>query len=260
MQKHSNASQTHTTSTSEPPVNRRYDHLRLYHDNLSFPQLYLSVYVSGPPEDTWGFSTWLGRAGCIKAESPEKSDFVIFSGGSDVNPDLYGEKPLPCTRFNLERDAADIELYRKCEAERIPMLGICRGAQFLWAMLGGKLYQDVDNHNDGEHEICYLPTKKKYTASSVHHQAVIPSGIPGLRLLGTSSVSMKRETAGNVSVGKASDFEIYTIVPKAIVGIQGHPEYAGFPNYSHLCIEIINDCILNNKNTRYESGYLRVFD
>lgn len=75
----------------------------------------------------------------------QKLDGILFSGGSDIDPYLYGEYP----RFGLgaiepKRDAHELKLARKVLSEmNIPVLGICRGMQLLTVATGGKLYQDL---------------------------------------------------------------------------------------------------------------------
>lgn len=258
MNQASKPSPTLTTNTPEKNTNARSCLLRRYDDGLVYPQLQLSVYVAGPPEDTWGFSAWLGRAGCTQATSPNIADMVIFAGGPDVNPSLYNSSKLPATHIDEARDEADLALYGLCTDLGIPMVGICRGAQFLWAMLGGRLYQDVDKHNSGEHEIMYLPTKTKYKASSVHHQMAIPSGPKGFKLLATANVSTKRQTNTHDSIGAGTDFEMWCVPDRAIVGIQGHPEYPGFPNYSELCLKVIDEYVYLSNKTQYRDGKLRL--
>lgn len=75
----------------------------------------------------------------------QKLDGILFSGGSDIDPYLYGEYP----KFGLgtiepKRDAHEVRLARKVLSEmNIPVLAICRGMQLLNVVTGGKLYQDL---------------------------------------------------------------------------------------------------------------------
>lgn len=190
-------------------------------------------------------------------DDPLKADFVVFTGGPDVNPELYNEKILAETFVDLARDKQDLALYRLCEANRIPMVGVCRGMQFLWVMKGGKLYQDVDNHNSGEHEILYFETNTKYTASSVHHQSAFNSTIPGMRLLASARVAQTKKCATHVSAGPSIEYEIVTFPEDGIVAFQGHPEYKGFPEYSKLCVDLIKKFIVDSQYTKYVNGNLR---
>lgn len=225
---------------------------------MSYEPLNLSVCLSGPPEDRRGFTHWLGRAGCRFVDNPIKADFVIFTGGADVTPSTYGDVAIAETCADIQRDKEDLDLWNICRDEGIPMVGICRGSQFIWTRMGGKLFQHVNNHNDGEHEIYFFPENKKYRASSVHHQMAKPETLPGFKLLANTVVSTTRK-AGNWShSGPGSDFEIWAFPDDAILGIQGHPEYPGFPNYSELCVRLIDKYIYDNPKTIYKNGKLRL--
>ena len=74
----------------------------------------------------------------------DKADIVVFGGGSDVNPILYGEDPLPGTIYDDQRDAWCMNLWRNSEDKL--KIGICRGGQFLNVKNGGKLWQHEDQH------------------------------------------------------------------------------------------------------------------
>lgn len=218
----------------------------------------LAVMLSGPDEDRFGFSWWLGRAGCIEVTDITQADLVVFTGGSDVSPGLYGESAIKDTFPDKARDDQDMALYDECFNNRVPMLGICRGSQFLWTRLGGKLYQDIDNHNSGYHQMEFIPGKEVYTVSSVHHQAIVPASFNGLVLLGKSNESSRRETEKSIVFQQGVDFEMWAIESKGIIGIQGHPEYKGYPNYSRLCAEVIERYISNSDKIGWENGVMRV--
>lgn len=68
----------------------------------------------------------------------------LFTGGPDVNPELYGEEPSPqLGELCPARDKMESILLWDALAQKKPILGICRGIQFLNAALGGDLYQDI---------------------------------------------------------------------------------------------------------------------
>ena len=74
----------------------------------------------------------------------DKLDGIVLSGGSDMNPLLVGEEPIPQLHgINPERDVPELMLIRKAYDMQIPILGICRGIQMLAAALGGSVYQDL---------------------------------------------------------------------------------------------------------------------
>ena len=78
-------------------------------------------------------------------------DGFLFTGGHDVCPELYHEAPLEglvdsCSK----RDAMESIVLRKAIERDKPVLGICRGIQFINAYLGGTLYQDLPSQHPSE--------------------------------------------------------------------------------------------------------------
>ncbi|HEY6961050.1 MAG TPA: gamma-glutamyl-gamma-aminobutyrate hydrolase family protein [Gaiellaceae bacterium] len=71
-------------------------------------------------------------------------DALVFSGGSDLDPELYGADVHPETNGVIRaRDDFELELMRAALARDVPMLAICRGSQVLNVALGGDLEQHV---------------------------------------------------------------------------------------------------------------------
>ncbi|MGB2824401.1 MAG: gamma-glutamyl-gamma-aminobutyrate hydrolase family protein, partial [Phycisphaerae bacterium] len=71
-------------------------------------------------------------------------DGLLLTGGDDVPPEAYGEKPLPQTRTLSGRrhrfEKAIIEAWLET---RKPILGVCRGLQEVNVVCGGSLVQDI---------------------------------------------------------------------------------------------------------------------
>src|SRR5919109_4306314 len=71
-------------------------------------------------------------------------DGLLFSGGSDVDPDTYGAEPHPETNsVRPERDQAELALLEAALARDMPVLAVCRGSQVLNVALGGDLVQHL---------------------------------------------------------------------------------------------------------------------
>ena len=71
-------------------------------------------------------------------------DGLVFSGGSDLDPSLYGADAHPETLGVIrERDDFELALMQAALARDVPMLAICRGSQVLNVALGGDLEQHV---------------------------------------------------------------------------------------------------------------------
>jgi putative glutamine amidotransferase len=71
-------------------------------------------------------------------------DGVIFSGGGDIDPELYGAEPHDATdEPRSERDAAEVRLLEAALERDMPVLAICRGSQLLNVARGGDLVQHL---------------------------------------------------------------------------------------------------------------------
>lgn len=231
---------------------------------LDYPELYLEVFLQGPPEDCYGFPEMFARAHCTKANSIEEADLVVFAGGPDVNPALYGAEKHNRTYFDDDRDTADIGAYLTCYELGIPMLGICRGAQFLNVMNGGALYQDVDNHN-GDHNLWDHQRKIMIEkVSSVHHQMVIANATGGMEIIGTSASANNRWLdPKNNRQGTFADVEAFFYPETCCIGIQGHPEYRGYPKFTQWSLELVQELVCLNVNVKglgEGRKYLRLTD
>jgi putative glutamine amidotransferase len=73
-------------------------------------------------------------------------DGIVFPGGLDVDPSLYGEAPHPLTEVNRDLDRLELGVARWAIQAEVPTLGICRGQQLLNVALGGSLIQHLDDH------------------------------------------------------------------------------------------------------------------
>lgn len=108
----------------------------------------------------------------------ENYDVLVLTGGSDVNPNFYGQPVLKQTgQLNIKRDEEEREEVIKAFQQGKIVVGICRGAQFLNVMNNGSLIQDVSNHAGLNH---YVWAKRKkgdeyVEVNSTHHQMMIPA-------------------------------------------------------------------------------------
>jgi putative glutamine amidotransferase len=83
----------------------------------------------------------------------DRIDGLMLTGGTDLDPALYGEKPHPQTQsFQRDRDEFEIALVRRAIERDMPVLGICRGMQVLNVAHGGSLLQHLpDSHGHEDH-------------------------------------------------------------------------------------------------------------
>lgn len=104
-----------------------------------------------------------------------EADLVQFTGGEDVSPCLYGEINTK-SYTNLKRDMAEIMVFEEALERGLPMVGICRGGQFLNVMSGGTMHQDVSSHAiAGTHKAYDTKTGECINVSSTHHQMMVGS-------------------------------------------------------------------------------------
>lgn len=74
----------------------------------------------------------------------EDLDGILFSGGEDVDPNLYGEQvKYPSVKINRARDDFEMALLDRGIRLSLPILAICRGIQMVNVRFGGTLYQDL---------------------------------------------------------------------------------------------------------------------
>lgn len=156
----------------------------------------------------------------------EQVDAVLFVGGKDYAPELYGEASSPETDRTRARPASDPELMRLVLDRGLPLLGICAGCQLLAIGSGGKLIQHLPHagrHIEGVFHaatiaeegilsrILGLRRGDSFQVNSYHHQAVNPAALPpGLRVTAQAFDGSIEAIEGTGSV--------------PVLGVQFHPE------------------------------------
>lgn len=145
---------------------------------------------------------------------------LVLSGGSDVDPALYGESKSPeCGSVDRERDDYEIGLLRIALQRDVPVLAICRGMQLLNVAQGGTLIQHLpnsDKHRHQPHRVTITePLQSLFgigemLVNSRHHQAVAK---PGAGLAVTA-----RDPEDDVVEGIALQGAAW------VYGVQWHPE------------------------------------
>lgn len=162
--------------------------------------------VLGCYENYIGHIERAGGTAIILTPAVEKIDFflqmadgILLTGGDDIHPKYFRERPLPGVKLELSPDirtAFDILIIKEAIKRHLPILGICLGCQTLNVALGGTLYQDIRtqvptsrDHQHGTHNIKLDPTsllrktfnRDQIRINSRHHQAIKTPG-KGLRV------------------------------------------------------------------------------
>lgn len=60
----------------------------------------------------------------------KEADIVLFTGGEDVDPSLYGCEKHPTTHSNIQRDLEEKAIFEKVRPDQF-CLGICRGLRII---------------------------------------------------------------------------------------------------------------------------------
>jgi gamma-glutamyl-gamma-aminobutyrate hydrolase PuuD len=189
------------------------------------------------------------KAGWQAVDTIEDADLVQFCGGEDVTPTLYNEVPLPSTRFNVERDNYEKVIYNMALAGGVPMAGICRGAQFLHVMNGGRLWQDVEGHAIVDTHLAMVETSKLklkcgwLQVTSTHHQMIREPIEDGEVILTATSRGVKR--AQNLRyTGSSSSLDVEAVYYEKTqcFCFQPHPETVG---PLHMCQRLYFDALEN---------------
>jgi len=196
----------------------------------------------------------------------KKLDGLIIGGGADVNPSLYGaekEELIPefeehkrslkglilylvaliffpllyllrklfssnqKTLSDQARDQLELEWLDRAVKDRLPILGICRGAQLINVYFGGTLHQHLAGFYTETPQMWTILPKKKIQieptsrlaqilqtteckVNALHHQAV--------RELGNDLVTVATESNRII---QAIEHQNHSL----IIGVQWHPEF-----------------------------------
>lgn len=224
-----------------------------------------------------------------ESQSDERQmDGLILGGGADIDPRQYGrllEKnkqvidsetsgliswinrifsfffypflflgrklfAAPGPSVDYARDQLELSLLEEAMNRRLPVLGICRGAQLINVNLGGTLHQDIKAfYGEVPHIYSVWPRKEvevepdsrlggivnssRVVVNVLHRQAV--------EELGESLVAVAREKNGLVQAVELPDYPY-------MIGVQWHPEYLPQIANQRRIFRALVECAANEKN------------
>lgn len=171
------------------------------------------------------------EAGFQHAKSLKEATLVVYGGGADVDPVLYGQYPIKeCGAPNKERDEIEMDIFLEALELELPQLGICRGAQFLNVVCGGELWQHVNNHTQS-HFMTDTSSGEKVFVSSTHHQMM--KWNDRMRVIGVCedpvATLFKDDNETMVGPSPQPEVEVCAYDADNILCVQGHPEYGPLP-------------------------------
>ncbi|MCK7594199.1 gamma-glutamyl-gamma-aminobutyrate hydrolase family protein [Pseudomarimonas salicorniae] len=185
-------------------------------------------------------------------------DALLLGGGADIDPSHYGEglwdgapdrpakggllgqlfapvlfvlrwilSSAQYRRGDVARDVLELQLIRAAEQRRLPVLGICRGAQLLNIAAGGSLHQDLSGF--------YGESPQLWTLRPLREVVVEPDsrlaealGCTRLAVNALHRQAVDRLGAGVRVVAREGNGVVQAIEgtgPRWWIGVQWHPEY-----------------------------------
>jgi N5-(cytidine 5'-diphosphoramidyl)-L-glutamine hydrolase len=170
---------------------------------------------------------------------------IVLSGGGDVDPGLYGGQACEIgSVITSARDQCESKLLEIAIKRNIPVLGICRGMQFINVFFGGKLVADIKNIDTiGEHGVPCKHNiritdnavskelgKDEFLVNSYHNQGIL-------------SKELGEDLKAFAIYERLELIEAFHHMRYPIVGIMWHPERPGSP-------EILDGMLLKSFITR----------
>lgn len=162
-------------------------------------------------------------------------DGLLFSGGPDLHPFLFGEDThAACGNVSAARDRMELALLPMAMKAKKPILGICRGIQLINVGLGGTIYQDIPSQVTSDFPLAHRQTHAYRLPS--HHVSVkegsllsrITGGSPQLAVNSMHHQSVRQPAPGLEVTAWAADGVIEAVEKPDypfLVGVQWHPEY-----------------------------------
>lgn len=189
-----------------------------------------------------------------------KIDLVVFTGGSDVDPKMYGENKGKYTHIDEKRDSDEYNIFQRFY--HVPKVGFCRGSQFLTVVNGGKLVQHVTGHTSAhscKYDDGYDNLLGTFNISSTHHQMMFPFNLnkDQYKLIAWSEYfnSDTYLNGDNEEIKLPQDFlepEIVYYKEGKSLAIQGHPEFSSVDMLTKtLILKLIDKYLFNNENRKF---------
>lgn len=197
----------------------------------------------------------------------EEALIVLFTGGADINPFLYGEKRRKETAVSFNCDYKDLRALKRTSIYQFKV-GICRGGQFLNTMYGGRLYQHVTDHAQyALHPIYNMIDKNEapVNVTSTHHQMMIPGEL-GRVLYAANRAFLKCTDTEEITYTAAEranifdDTEIVVYPDSGVLCFQPHPEYKQYGNEgcTDLFFKLIDEyCLSIHESSLMKEAYAK---
>jgi putative glutamine amidotransferase len=147
-------------------------------------------------------------------------------------------------RLDKDRDKLEFNLVDQAVKNKIPLLGICRGAQLINVYFKGDLYQDLNSYYlEKPNKTSVFPVKKVYLTKNsrlfnvIKKEEIIVNAIhrQAVKKTGESIIIVGKEANGVVQAIESS-------LNQFIIGVQWHPEYLiNRRNHRHIFKALIKE-------------------
>jgi putative glutamine amidotransferase len=187
----------------------------------------------------------LGIDGCIP-DLVKRCDGFLFSGGDDIHPRFYHEKPIPDAKLEISPDRRtqfEIRLLKAAHKAKKPILAICGGEQLVNVAFGGSLYQDIALQLPGT--VAHSASRK---GQKVFHCVDIVDNSLLFRIMGAARIRVRsahhqsvKVTGTGLSVSaKSRDDVIEALELRSnafLIAVQWHPEKMPYDQYTKKLIK-----------------------
>lgn len=219
----------------------------------------IKVYVVGYGT---GYTSWIHDKKLV--DNIQDADVVVFTGGQDINPSIYGCEKHDTTYYTKSRDDFELAAYAQVRPDQV-CYGACRGAQLGAALNGCILVQDVENHwCSGTHEISRFfgedDLPQELRVPSLHHQMVYPYDLPksDYTLLYVSKHNRSSYYHGDkITEDKVRNIKEYG-EPEVMIfhrpgkpvffGVQGHPEMLSSDHPTNIIFNNILNKLIHSQH------------
>lgn len=183
-------------------------------------------------------------------DNVERADVVLFTGGEDVDPGLYGCKKHPSTYSNIKRDLEEKAIFEKTDPSKQVCVGICRGSQLMCCLNGGLLVQNCYGHAVGRtHDI--TNGSMTYQITSTHHQMQYPYNLDNsdysiLYIADRRSYAYEGDKIDEDKIYQFGEPEIVLYRKKGLpkcLAVQGHPEMIPNSPVAKMISKLIKDLV-----------------
>lgn len=216
------------------PIIGIFSNVKISYDQTSVPKeeiFVLEKYINAI-EKNGGISLIIHSLSDFESNKRliDMCDGLLFQGGNDIDPKLYGENPHKKLGPIIPKLDKAWYTYAKYAIEnKIPTLGICKGMQLLNIAAGGTLYQDIEDQIEDSFQHVQLQNR-----DNLIHRVHIDKDCKLNTILGIDSIftnTIHHQSIKDVGEGfKATAFTEDGIIEAIesndglIIGVQWHPE------------------------------------